>query len=410
MVRFLHTADWHLGRSFFGASLIDDQAHALDQLVRAAVDARVDAVFVAGDVYDRSTPSADAVCLLDETLTRLVLEHGIPVVVIAGNHDSAARLGFGSRLLCSKGLHVAAGEPCRVQFGDAHGSLDVVAIPFAEPAAVATRLGDEAIDDHDRALRADVAAAVAAIAAQRQSAAAAAPAGKPATSAAPRRKTKNTSAGGRTIAVAHAFVTGGRTSESERPLVLGNAALVGADCFDGLSYVALGHLHRPQPVGRAEVRYSGSLLKYSFDEADHRKSISIVEIDGVGACRLEEIRLSARHDVRVLEGTLAELQRFAETDSCRDDYVMVKLADRGAVIDSIGKLRALYPNCLRVDHTAFFASRGGDPAGRGDLRRHSERELFERFFVEVTGEALTPDESRAFGDALVAATRASFES
>ena len=187
---------------------------------------------------------------------------------------------------------------------------------------------------------------------------------------------------------------------------MGNAALVGADCFDGFAYAALGHLHRPQRVGRTEVRYSGSLLKYSFDEAAHRKSVSIVELDANGACTIEEIALSARRDVRVLEGTLEELQMAAARDTARDDYVLAKLSDRGAILDPIGKLRLLYPNCLRVQRDEYFATHSGDAADRIDLRRHSETEMFDAFFCKVTGGNPDGEEAKAFADALAAVHRA----
>lgn len=389
-MRFLHTSDWHLGRSFFGVSLLEDQAHVLDQLVTLAAEAKVDAVLLAGDIYDRSFPPTDAVRLLDDTLTRFVVGASIPVVVIAGNHDSGERLGFGSRLLTERGLHVAGTEPRVVTFGDAHGRIDVVAVPFAEPAATAARIGDPTIATHDAALRVELAPTT--------------PAGQDGTG-----RMKASSVPRRRIAVAHAFVSGGSTSESERPLVMGNAALVAADCFDGFAYAALGHLHRPQRIGRPEVRYSGSLLKYSFDEAAHRKSVSVVEMDAAGACTIEEVALAARRDVRILEGTLDEIRQAAESDTLRDDYVLARLADRGAVIDAMGKLRALYPNCLHVQRDEFFAIRGEDGAARVDLRRHSESELFDAFYREVTGEAASDDETRAFADALTAVRRAATE-
>jgi exonuclease SbcD len=386
-MRLLHTSDWHLGRSLFGASLLEDQVTALDDFVRLAAESRLDAVVIAGDVYDRSAPPADAVRLLDETLTRLVLGHGIPVVLIAGNHDSGERLGFVSRLLVHRGLHVAGMEPVTAVFEDDHGLVEVVAVPFCEPAAVAARLGDPSIVDHDGALLADLVAREAASASDRRA---------PATKGRARE-----SSGPRRVAVAHAFVAGGSTSESERPLVLGNAALVPASRFDGFSYVALGHLHRPQRIGRDELRYSGSLLKYSFDEATQDKSVSVVEIDGRGECRIEAVRLRRRRDLRVLEGTLEELQRAAETDNCRDDYVFVRLQDRGVVLDAIGKLRRLWPNCLRV---ALDCPRDAQ-APRVERRGTDELELFDGFFREVTGGAPDDSEARAFADALVVVQR-----
>lgn len=387
-MRFLHTSDWHLGRSFLGVSLLEDQAHVLEQLVELVRGADLDAVLLAGDVYDRLTPPPDAVELLDEVLTRLVVDCRVPVVLIAGNHDSAERLGFGSRLLDARGLHVAGPAPRSVRFEDRHGEVEVVAVPYAEPGAVAARLVDPEVVEAEGAMRAELAAMTGPAGKMSRSGAAAdadsAPASRP----------------GRRIVVAHAFVAGGSTSESERPLVLGNAALVSPSCFDGFGYAALGHLHRPQRVGRAEVRYSGSLLKYSFDEAAHRKSVSIVEMDADGSCRIEDVPLGARRDVRVLEGTLEEIRRSAETDTSRDDYVLARLTDRGAILDAIGKVRDLYPNCLRVDREAFFAARSEDAGPRLDLRQHGEAELFDAFFAEVTGAPPDEDEARAFADAL----------
>ena len=375
-----------MGRGFHGLSLLEDQAHVIDQFVALAKESRVDAILLAGDVYDRASPPADAVQLLDQTLTRLVIDAGIPVVVIAGNHDSGERLGFGSRLMNSRGLHVAGTTPLRVVLGDTHGEVEIVAVPFAEPAAVAARYPEQTIEDSDTALRADLLAV-----------------SSGATSA---QAASDALQGARRIAVAHAFVSGGSTSESERPLVMGNAALVAANCFDGFAYAALGHLHRPQKVGRPEVRYSGSLLKYSFDEADHRKSVSLVEMDAQGACTIEEIALSPRRDVRVLEGTMEELRAAAPLGGAREDYVLARLADRGAVLDAIGKLRAAYPNCLRVQRTdEALAERAGDGEARVDLRRHSETEMFEAFFAEVTGEPLSQEESAAFEEALAAVRR-----
>ena len=392
-MRFLHTSDWHLGRSFLGVSLLEDQAHVLEQLVELVRGADLDAVLLAGDVYDRLTPPPDAVELLDEVLTRIVVDCRVPVVLIAGNHDSAERLGFGSRLLDARGLHVAGPAPRAVRFEDRHGEVEVVAVPYAEPGAVAARLADPEVVEAEGAMRAELAA-------MNASAGTKPP---PGAGSAADADSPTASGPGRRIVVAHAFVAGGSTSESERPLVLGNAALVSPSCFDGFGYAALGHLHRPQRVGRAEVRYSGSLLKYSFDEAAHHKSVSIVEMGADGSCRIEEVALGARRDVRVLEGTLEEIRRAAEADTSRDDYVLARLTDRGAILDAIGKVRDLYPNCLRVDREAFFAARSEDAGPRLDLRHHGEAELFDAFFAEVTGTSPDEDEARAFAEALAAA-------
>lgn len=375
-MRFLHTSDWHLGRLFFGVHLTEDQAVVLDQLVLLVREARIDCVLLAGDVYDRSLPPPDAVRLLDDIVTRLVIGAGASVVMIAGNHDSAERLGFGARVLEAGGLHIAGTRPLTVALADAAGPIDVVAIPYAEPAVVRARLGDDALIDHEKALAADLGLAAAGL-----------------------------GPGRRRVAVAHAFVAGAVESDSERPLVVGGSASVGARCFDGFHYSALGHLHRPQHVERATVRYSGSLLKYSFAEADHAKSVTIVEIDERGDCRTENVALSPRRDVRVLRGTLEELQRGAAADPAPGDYILAELTDRGAILDAIGKLRRFYPNCLHIDRTSLFDAPGAGQGARADHRRHTEAELFGAFFREVTGGEPNHDETLAFAE-VVARVRA----
>src|SRR3954469_1223090 len=239
-MRFIHTADWHLGRLFHGVHLTNDQHHALMQLVDLVKQERPDAVLVAGDIYDRAIPPPEAVELLDEVLCKLVIDLKIPVVLIAGNHDSPQRLNFGSRLLANRRLYVPENLPRKcesVVFGDARGPVHVYALPYSEPMIVRQCLDCEDVVDHDSAMRALVAQIKAVH-----------------------------SNGDRKILMAHAFVAGGSECESERPLSVGGAGTVDAANFGGFNYVALGHLHCPQRIGGGEVRYSGSLLKYSFDE------------------------------------------------------------------------------------------------------------------------------------------------
>ncbi|HYB98616.1 MAG TPA: exonuclease SbcCD subunit D [Candidatus Limnocylindrales bacterium] len=364
-MRFLHTSDWHLGRSLFVAPLLEDQAFVLDQLVTIVREEGIECVLLAGDVYDRSIPPVDAVRLLDDVLLRIVVGERVPVIAIAGNHDSADRLGFGAGLLSGGGLHVVSGCARVVTLGDAHGPVDVVAIPYAEPAVVRTRLGNEGVVDHDSALLADLS-----------------------------HDGARPAKGRRTIAMAHAFVAGATASESERPLSVGGTGSVRTTCFDGFGYTALGHLHRPQQVGRPELRYSGSLLKYSFAEADHAKSLTIVDMDARGTCSIEQVSLRPRRDVRVIEGEMNELLRASASDAGRDDYILAMLTDRGAILDAAGKLRQAYPNCLHVGRKSFAA----DPveAQRRDPRRHTEAELFRAFFEEVTGEQPTLTEAGVF--------------
>ncbi len=372
-MRLLHTADWHLGRVFYGASLIEDQAHALEEFCALAADLRPDAIVIAGDVYDRSLPPAEAVALLDETLTRLVTGVRVPVVVIAGNHDSPARLAFGSRLLARGGLHVAGpveADPMGVSVSTPAGPARIWALPHADPPEVACALEDDCVRGHE--------AAMAAMLGRIRAAGV---------------------AGERSIVVAHAFVTGGRPSESERPLSVGGTAQVAAPLFDGFDYVALGHLHRPQSLADRRVRYSGSLLKYSFDEHDHRKSVTLVEITGAPptmAPTIEEYELPVRRDVRKISGRLRDLLA-APPAGGRDDYLWVDLLDELPVPSPLERLRAVFPNVMYAARATATApqNRPGGPVA-GEIARLGLADLFERFFTDTTGEALSPDQQAVF--------------
>ncbi|HSI34210.1 MAG TPA: exonuclease SbcCD subunit D, partial [Tepidisphaeraceae bacterium] len=352
-MRFIHTADWHLGRLFHGVHLTEDQRYALLQLVDLVRETKPDAVLVAGDIYDRAIPPPEAVDLLDEVLCKIVLEAKVPVVLIAGNHDSPHRLNFGSRLLKDNRLYVtgqmtAAIRP--VTFADAFGEVRVYPVPYAEPATVREALGDGAgpCVCHDSAMR-EVCGRI-----------------------------RAGHEGGRSIMVGHAFVMGGAECESERPLSVGGAGTVAAGHFAGFDYVALGHLHAPQTIWNGErreasndgstptpvesdrgaslvsrsiatqVRYSGSLLKYSFDEADQAKGVYVVEMDGDGRCAVESIHLTPKRDVRRVSGTMADLLAGDGDGKSRDDYVEVTILDDGPVIDPVGRLRQVYPNVMQI--------------------------------------------------------------
>ncbi len=354
-MRFLHTADWHLGRILHGRSLIEDQAHVLDQFVALVRDTRPDAVLIAGDVYDRAVPPAEAVNLLDDTLSRIVLGEGVPTIVIAGNHDSPDRLGFGARLLASRGLTIVGrvdAPSAGVAFDDAWGRVVVHPLPYAEPALVRDALGVE-ISGHEAALAALL-----------------------------DRVRAAHPAGARSVVVAHAFVAGGAESDSERPLSVGGSGAVDARLFADFGYVALGHLHRPQRAGADHVRYSGSLLKYSLSEAEHAKSVSLVELGAPGELEIEEIALTPLRDLRVVSGTLEGLIAASAGDAAREDYVFASLTDRGALLDPMARLREVWPNVLGCERTVLSAA-GGGAAGSARSRELDTRALFADFFREV---------------------------
>jgi exonuclease SbcD len=408
-MRFIHTADWHLGRLFHTVHLTDDQRYVLDQFVDLVADVRPAAVLVAGDIYDRGVPPTDAVELLNDVLQRIVRGLGVPVVMIAGNHDSPARLGFGAELLAGEGLHVAGGLPTAgalyVPLVDDDGVVLVQAIPYADPVEVRAALDDPDVQTHEQAMAALLARA---------------------REAAPRD--------GRGVLVAHAFVAGADTSDSERPLTVGGAGTVPAALFDGFDYVALGHLHRPQTAGADAVRYAGSLLTYSFDEAAQTKSVSVVEIGAPGSALLatagspgalaeagaaggaavaappalarltvEQVELRPRRRVRVLQGTLDDILRRALTDTARDDYVCARLTDPGAVLNAMAQLQQAYPNCLHLEFVRDLPT-GDRGSARADPTAKTEREHFAEFFELVTDEPLSSAQRERL-DAVIAALR-----
>ncbi len=366
-MRILHTADWHLGRIFHNIHLTDDQAHVLDQFVTLARETNPDLVIIAGDVFDRAVPPPDAVSLWDETLTHLVQETEAHIVIIAGNHDSAERLGLNARLLAAARVHIhtrVARQTPFIQLEDAHGPVHVHPLPYAGPALAREWLipaKGRPIKTHEDVLRLQLAHAL------------------------------QTSASNRTrhVVVAHATVLGSEKSDSERPLAIGGAEAVSAKIFAGCHYVALGHLHRPQAVAAPHVRYAGSLLKYSFSEADHGKSVSLVDMDAHGDCHIETISLTPRHDVRRISGTFKELLARGENDPARDDYILAEVTDHAPIHDVMARLRRVWPNVLVVERT--WLSELLQASGRFDpeaVRRLSPLDLFAGFYEDMTGKPL----------------------
>ena len=366
-MRLLHTADWHLGRLLHNLSLLDDQRLMLDQLLDIVDREKVDAVLIAGDIYDRSVPPAAAVALLDDVLYALCETRGLPVVIISGNHDGARRLGFGARQLRQTGLYIvsdldAAFTPVTLSAGGVE--VDVFGIPYADPEHVRSRFGAD-VRDFDAAHgylleRIDE---------QRD----------------PRR---------RAVLMSHCFVAGGSASDSERPLTLGGAESVAWEPMRHFDYVALGHLHGPQYRGEKHIRYSGSLLKYSFSEAGHNKGVTLVDIDAGGVTNIAHIALTPERNVRVLEGELDVIIAAAADDPAPDDYLMVRLTDRHAILDPMGKLRAVYPNVLHLEKPGML-----DISGNAQLDRErlgfNALAMFGDFFEQVKGDAMNEAQQAA---------------
>ncbi|MFJ7908685.1 exonuclease SbcCD subunit D [Kitasatospora sp. NPDC096204] len=366
-MRLLHTSDWHLGRSFHRESLHDAQRAFLDHLVAVVRSEGVDAVLVAGDVYDRALPGLEAVAMFDDVLHRLA-DLGVPTVFISGNHDSARRLGVGAGLIGRAGIHLrtdpdGCAEP--VLLADEHGPVAVYGLPYLEPTLVRERFG-LAKGGHAAVLGAAMERVRADLAAR--------------------------PAGTRAVVLAHAFVTGGAPSDSERDIAVGGVASVPASVFDGVHYAALGHLHGCQTLA-PHLRYSGSPLAYSFSEADQRKTMWLVDLAADGAVTAERVPCPEPRRLATLRGTLDELltdERYAEHEQ---SWVQATLTDAARPSEPMERLRRRFPHTLQL---LFDPERGdAEPSlsyaarvsGRGDL------EVAEGFLRHVRpGAEPAPDE------------------
>lgn len=365
MARFLHTADLHLGRILYGERLLDDQQHMLNELLILIDAQKPDALLIAGDVFDRSVPPSEAVEVLDDFLVAVCRERNVPVVLIPGNHDSADRIGFGSRLLGDK-LHIVSTldrctTPLIIQ--DAHGDVEIFGLPFLEPSRVRSWSQDEDVRDHQSATETMV------------------------------KHIRDAQRSPRAILLAHAFVTGGMVSDSERSISIGGVETVDAATFTGFQYVALGHLHRPQTAGADHIQYSGSPLKYSASEVNYKKSFTQIDIDGAGSVDIVRHPVNALRDLVVIEGTLEEILS-ADHPASPTDLVIARLTDRGPVHNAMGRLRVRWPNALHVERLHLDHSQL-TPLSGVDHRTKSTKELFHTFFEAVTGEALSPTEVEA---------------
>jgi exonuclease SbcD len=378
-MKILHTSDWHLGKLFHAVNLLGDQRHVLGQIVAMVEDEKPDAVVVAGDVYDRAVPSAEAVDLLDWVLTEIVDRLATPTILIAGNHDSPDRLQFGSTLLKKNGLHVAGrvhGDLTPVRVGENGNEGFLCSVPFLEPAAVREYLNDASITTHEAALRAIT-----------------------------RRFRDIVPVGAPSVLVAHAYVAGGSPSDSERTLSVGGADQVAVDCFDGFSYAALGHLHRPQNVSSPRVRYSGSLLKYSRSEAAVAKSVSLAEIGVDGACVVRELALAPRRDVREIQALLADIESGACADGNSDDYLYIKLLDTTMPVNAMSRVRVRFPNAVDVNVSTAIAATTGATQGES-LRSLDDITLFDTFMKAATDHELTTEERKLVAATIEATTSA----
>jgi exonuclease SbcD len=378
-MRLLHTSDWHLGRSFHGVDLLAAQSAFLDHLVDTVRAERVDAVLVAGDVYDRALPPVDAVQLCGEALARIAAA-GARVVLISGNHDSATRLGWGSALLPAAGVHVRtalrqAGTP--VLLPDRDGDVAVYAVPYLEPDAVWAEVAAEApgpVRSHDAVLRCALDRA---------------------------RRELADRPGTRSVALAHAFVTGGQPCASERDICVGGVAAVGRSAVTGFDYVGLGHLHGPQVLADG-LRYSGSPLAYSFSEAGQRKGCWLVELGPAGLTGVERVPAPVPRPLARLRGRLTDLLADPGHGPHEQHYLSVTLTDPTRPVDAMARLRRRFPQAVCLDWEPDGARGDGADSYAARVRGRADVDLAAGFVAHVRGTPATPGELRLLDAALTA--------
>lgn len=366
-MRILHTADWHLGKIVHGLHMTEDQKDMLNQLTDIIIREKPDVIVIAGDIYDRAVPPKEAVELLNDILTKICVELSIPIVAIAGNHDSADRLGFGTALFRSRQLYLTTTIDQALQpitFTNEKEKVCFHPVPYLEPEEVKNHFGDRTIHTHQDAMKRLI-----------------------------QEIEENIDEQAVNIFVGHAFVDGGIESDSEERLtMIGGSPCIDADLFKAFDYVALGHLHQAQQITNEFIRYSGSLLKYSFSESRHKKSVVLLDINNNNKS-VKKIPLKPKRDMRIIEGYFRDLLD-GTTEPPTEDYVQIRLLDDGQIIDPVSKLRKLFPNILHLERKHHFIHQSLKEIKMIKQKQEMNHEqLFSSFYQEIKGETLS--EARA---------------
>lgn len=350
-MKLIHLSDLHIGKRVNEFSLLEDQRYILEQILAVASQEQADGVLIAGDIYDKPVPPAEAVQVFDDFLTRLA-ERKIPIFAISGNHDCAERVAFGARLMSGTGVYLSPvydGKVTGITLEDEYGEAVIWLLPFVKPALVRHVFADEEAGSYQEAVR----IAVDHIAAEEEK---------------------------RNVLLAHQFVTGAFRCESEEILV-GGLDNVDVSVFDRFDYVALGHIHSPQQVGRETVRYCGTPLKYSFSEAEQEKSVTVVELGKKGQVGIRTVPLRPLRDMRRIRGTYLELTALSfYQDTNREDYIQAVLTDEEDVPDGLMKLRVIYPNLMKLEYDNQRTRDNREISGTCEAEQKSELELFEEFY------------------------------
>lgn len=363
-MRLIHLSDLHLGKRVMETSMLEEQAYVLRQILQIVDNEKADAVLIAGDVYDKSVPPAEAMTLFDDFLCRLV-KRKLPVFIISGNHDSPERLAFGNRLLEHSGIHISPaynGTINPVTLTDEYGTVHFWLLPFVKPAHVKRFYPDEGIESYTDAVRTAI-----------------------------RHMALDRSA--RNVLLTHQFVTGAATCESEE-ISVGGADNVDAEVFADFDYVALGHLHGPQNIGSNRIRYCGTPLKYSFSECSHHKSVTVAELGEKGEVTLHLCPLSPKHDMRQLRGTFAEITDRRNYDGTAvEDYLHIILTDEEDVPEAMGRLRLIYPNIMKLTYDNTRTRTDQVLGDAEDVHLKSPLELFAELYAKQNNRPMSEEQS-----------------
>lgn len=365
-MKFIHLSDLHIGKRVNEFSMINDQQYILDQILVAIDRIRPDGVIIAGDVYDKTTPSEEAVRLLNDFICKLA-HAKVSTYIISGNHDSAERLAFGASLMEGEGIYISPvynGETVKYTLQDTYGEVDLYMLPFIKPAHVRRYYPEAQINSYTDAVRVVV-------------------------------EHMEVDTTKRNVIITHQFVTGADRSDSEEVSV-GGSDNVDVSVFDQFDYVALGHIHGPQKMGRDTVRYCGTPLKYSFSEANHAKSITIVELRNKGEVEITTEPLIPLHDMRIVKGEYNEIANRANYENTNtEDYIQVVLTDEEDVPDALARLRTIYPNIMLLKYDNKRTRQNMQVGQAENVEHKSPLELFSEFYMKQNNQEIS-DDQRAF--------------
>ncbi|MBU5453930.1 exonuclease SbcCD subunit D [Caproiciproducens sp. MSJ-32] len=373
-MKIFHMGDWHIGKLVNGFYMTEDQEYILEELFKAIDEEKPDVLVIAGDLYDRSIPPVQAVELLNKTFEKIVIDLKTPVIAIAGNHDSNERLDFGSSLLRRSGLYIIGNLKRNIEkivLEDEFGKVNFYPIPFADLPIVRDLYEDENIRTPNDAMKKII-----------------------------DEINKDIEEKERNVAIAHGYVTKIRDgnfeelieSDSEKPISIGGTDFIDVKLFEKFNYTALGHLHGPQKVGNENIRYSGSLMKYSFSEVNQKKGINIVNLDSEGNIDVSFYKLIPKRDFRIIEGYLDDIINNSINDNLsKEDYIKIILKDKGEILDPMAKLRTVYPNVMELIREEKLNKQGSERK-IADIKEKSTITLFKDFYRDIVGEECSSEE------------------